>query len=597
MLTPKGSSVLFNVIPIAASVWLLAVSPLPAERARPADSAAAEREFRRGLAALHDFEYEEANDAFTRARTLDTGLAPAYWGEAMTYHQSLWGHEDLEAGRRALARLGPTPAARAARCRSRLEADLLGAVEILFGRGDPASRRRNYADAMARVFAEHSDDPDTAAFYALAVLGTMSRSLVGSDAHEGRSEGLAGSDAQARVAAILERVLQSHPDHRGALHYLLHTYDDPLHARQGLAAARAYAKIAAGSSHALHMPAHIFLQLGMWPDAAASDRAAFAASDAQVVRKHLGSAMRNYHALEWLHYELLQLGRYREAQNTIDEIEPTVKASGNLTLLSDLASMRARYAIETRQWRLMGREQNFANVNDLFAIGLSAARTGNAALADKARGVLATRTEAVEEGALRPAIAIMARELAAIAALGAGRRDEATSILRGAAAAEMALPPPLGLPAPIKPAPELLGEVLLELGRPGEAIQWFERTLERSANRSLSILGLARALAAVGRTGDAHRRYRELLANFEHADADLPEVNEARAALQTLAPTAAPADRMRSRLLAFALGVAAAAIGAVLIVRRRRKHHEKKRPAPVKGAGPKAATKRKRQKR
>jgi tetratricopeptide (TPR) repeat protein len=259
--------------------------------------------------------------------------------------------------------------------------------------------------------------------------------------------------------------------------------------------------------------------------------------------------------------------------------------------------MRARYAIETRQWQLMGREQNFANVNDLFAIGLSAARTGNAALADKARGVLATRTEAVEEGALRPAIAIMARELAAIAALGAGRRDEATSILRDAAAAEMALPPPLGLPAPIKPAPELLGEVLLELGRPGEAIQWFERTLERSANRSLSILGLARALAAVGRTGDAHRRYRELLANFEHADADLPEVNEARAALQTLAPTAAPADRMRSRLLAFALGVAAAAIGAVLIVRRRRKHHEKKRPAPVKGAGPKAATKRKRQKR
>jgi tetratricopeptide (TPR) repeat protein len=588
---------LFKVIPIAASVWLLAASPLLAERARVADSAAAEREFRRGLSALQDFEYEEANDAFARARTLDPGLAPAYWGEAMTYHQSLWWHEDLDAGRRALARLGPTPAARAAQCRSRLEADLLGAVEILFGPGDPTSRRRHYADAMARVFAQHSDDPDTAAFYALAMLGTMSRSLVGSDAHEGRSEGLAGSDTQARVAAILERVLQSHPDHRGALHYLLHTYDDPLHARQALAAARAYAKIAADSSHAVHMPAHIFLQLGMWPDAAASDRASFAASDRWVARRHLGSAMRNYHALAWLQYELLQLGRYREASDTIGTLEPSVKGASNLTLQSDLSSMRARFVIETRRWQLMGGEQNFANVNDLFAIGISAARTGNTAQADRARKVLEARAQAADEGALRPAISIMAQELAAVIALAAGRGDEALSILRDAADAEIALPPPLGLPAPIKPAPELLGEVLLEFSRPGEAIEWFERALLRNANRSLSVLGLARALAAVGRTDDARRRYTEVLANFEHADPDLPELNEARAALQTSGPAATPADRTRSRLLALALGVAAAAIGAVLIVRRRGRRPEKERPAPVKGAGHKAATKRKRQKR
>jgi tetratricopeptide (TPR) repeat protein len=561
-------------VQLAAWIWFALAAPLqPDQTAPPPD---AEREFQRGLSALHDFEYEEANDAFKRAQTLSPSFAMAYWGEAMTYHQSLWGHEDVEAGRRALARLGPTAPARAAKSRSPLEADLLTAVEVLFGGGDPTSRRRDYADAMATVYAQHPEDADAAALYALALLGTMSRSLVGSEAHEGRSEGLAGSDTQTRVAGILERVLAAHPDHRGALHYLLHTYDDPSHARQALAAARAYAKIAADSSHALHMPAHIFLQLGMWQDAAASDRAAFDASDRRAARQHLPSAVRNYHALAWLQYELLQLGRYREARNTIDEIEPTVKASGNLTLLSDLASMRARYAIETRQWPLMAREQHFANVNDLFAIGLSAARTGNAALADKARGVLATRAEAVEEGALRPAIAIMARELAAIGALAAGRRDQATAILREAAAAEMALPSPLGLPAPIKPAPELLGEVLVEIARPGEAIEWFEHALARTPNRSLSVLGLARALTAVGRTEDARRRYRDVLANFEHADADLPELKEARSALAT-AP--APAPARSSNALQWSGGAAAMAV--VLLAYWRLRVRKSRRPAPL----------------
>src|SRR5206468_2841415 len=150
---------------------------------------------------------------------------------------------------------------------------LLAAVEILVSRGDPLTRRRAYAEAMGQIHARYPDDPDAAALYALALLGTMARSLIGADdAHEGRSEGLAGSETQSRVAAILEDVLKSHPDHRGALHYLLHAYDDPAHAARGLAAARAYAKTAGDSSHAQHMPAHIFLQLGKWQDAAASDR-------------------------------------------------------------------------------------------------------------------------------------------------------------------------------------------------------------------------------------------------------------------------------------------------------------------------------------
>ena len=148
-----------------------------------------------------------------------------------------------------------------------------------------------------------------------------------------------------KVAAILENILKVHPDHRGALHYLLHDYDDPRHARQALDAARAYSKLGSESSHALHMPAHIFLQLGLWREATASDTAAFRASDAWVARKRVAPALRNYHALAWLQYELLEQGRYREARDTLAEIEPVVKATGQLTLLSDLATMRARYVV------------------------------------------------------------------------------------------------------------------------------------------------------------------------------------------------------------------------------------------------------------
>src|SRR5204862_2692302 len=344
--------------------------------------------------------YEDANEAFQRARKIDPGFVLAYWGEALTYYQTLWRHENVEAARAALAALAPTPAARAAKARDAREKAYLGAVEGLFGDGDPSSRHRAYADAMARVHAAIPADPDAAALYTLALLGTMSRSLIGrGDFTEGRTEGLAGSEVQKQVAAILGEVLKTHPAHSGALHYLLHDYDDPEHARLALAAARQYANFAPESSHALHMPPHIFLQLGLWHDAARSDRAAFAASDRWVKRKGLPPAMRSYHALSWLQYELLQLGRYKEARDTIGEIEPVVRASGALTpgaaaghndpLLSDLSSMRARFVVESRQWSLMAQERNFGNANDLFAIGMSAARASNLPLAEMARQGLA----------------------------------------------------------------------------------------------------------------------------------------------------------------------------------------------------------------
>lgn len=541
----------------AVACLLLGIAAPTAAQSPPPD-------FLRGVAALHSFEYEEANEAFLRVQKANPGFAMGYWGEAMTYHQTLWRNENLAAGRQSLTRLGATPAERAAKGATPLEKGFLEAVDALFGEGDSATRRRAYADAMSALYARNPDDPDVASFYALALLGTMSRSLIGYvDAHEGHSASLAGSDTQQRVAEILEKVLTTHPDHPGALHYLLHNHDDPEHARRALSAARAYAKVAPQSSHPLHMPAHIFVQLGMWEDAAAADRAAFAASDVWVKTKGLSPAMRSYHALSWLQYELLQLGRYDEAWKTMAELTPSVKASGDLTLLSDLSSMRARYVIETRRWDVLANERDFGNVNELFAIGVSAARSGNAAVAELARQGLATRAQSEQEGDLRPAIAIMEREVAALIELAAGRREQAVEILKAATQAELKLPAPLGLPAPIKPAPELLGEVLIELGRPAEAIEPFRQALGRNANRTLSVLGLARASAAGGEPGAARQHYLDLLASYERADADLPEINEARAALaQTGAPPSSGAAA-----IPIAAGIVALAAGALAIRR------------------------------
>jgi tetratricopeptide (TPR) repeat protein len=525
---------------VAAACLLVCANNRPAyAQMRAADL------FQQGLTALHQFEYEDANDAFIKARQVDAGFVMAYWGEAMTYHQTLWRNENVAAGRQALARLAPTPSLRRTHTTDRKAQGWLAAAEQLFGDGTIDQRRQRYADSMAQLYREAPDDPDVASIYALALLGTMSRSLIGyTDAHEGHSAALAGSGTQEQVAGILERVLQAHPEHLGALHYLVHNQDDPAHAARALPAARTLARLAPASSHTRHMPAHIFLQLGLWYDAAHSDRSAFAASEEWIARRQLNPALRNYHALSWLHYELLQLGKYREARATMDQLAPVVTAGGQLNLLSDLASMRARDAIESADWTRLASKNNFANANELFAIGFSAANVGDRERAERARQALVERAGDPREGDLRPAIAIMERELAGTIAHASGRRDDAVRILRDAAQLEANLPAPLGLPAPLKPAPELLGELLVTLGRPREAIPFFDQALARNPNRTRSVLGLARAAKAAGDVAAARRHYAALLENFREADADLPLLREGR---EGVAPDVVPSRLERAR--------------------------------------------------
>jgi len=326
-------------------------------------------------------------------------------------------------------------------------------------------------------------------------------------------------------------VLARDPDHPGALHYLIHDYDDPDHARLALPAARRYASIAPQSSHALHMPAHIFLQLGLWDDAAASDEASFRASDAWVKRKGLAVGMRDYHSLSWLLYESLQQGRFQKARETLDLIRPAVEATGAPRLKALLSDMRARYVVETRSYQELATATSFDTTGELFAIGVSAARRGDSRMAEMARAELARRAGPREPGGTGTRaldVAVMEKELAAVLAVAGGRGDEAVTRMQEAVVLEGQLPPPLGLPRPLKPASELQGEILLELGRPQDAASAFAQALARAPNRSAALLGLARAAAARGDRESARGHYRRFLANWRNADPERPELKEAR---------------------------------------------------------------------
>jgi tetratricopeptide (TPR) repeat protein len=509
---------------------LVALLILPSARFPGSGSAAARPPFLRGVTALHNFQYEGAVEAFRQTQRVDRDFVLGYWGEAMAWNQSLWLNQDAEQARAALGRLAPTPPARAAKAKTELERGYLRAVEALFGSGDRPARDQAYAQQMRRLAASHPDDPDVQSFLALALMGTTARSpaLFREGADDAHPHALVGSAIQKEVAAILEKVRARHPDHPGALHYLIHDYDDPDHARLALTAARAYAKVAPRSSHALHMPAHIFVQLGMWDEAAAADDASFRASEEWVARKGLGTGMRDYHSLSWLLYESLQLGRFQKARDALDLMKTAVEATGATRFKAILSDMRARYVIETRSFQELATATNFDTSSELFAIGMSAARRGDPRLTEMAVAELSRRGGSKESGHRQSDVALMEKELAAVLAIVTGRKDDAVLRMQEAVALDRDLPPPIGPPRPIKPAPELFGEILLELGRPREAAAEFERSLARWPNRSLSLLGRARASAALGDRESARGHYRRLLLNWRGADPDLADLKEAR---------------------------------------------------------------------
>src|SRR6185436_2684554 len=325
------------LLPLA--LILTAAGPAPATpelgtiRFPNSGTPAAQPAFIRGVLLLHSFEYDDAAEAFREAQRVDPSFALAYWGEAMTSNHPLWREQDRDAALATLGRLASTPEARLAKAPTERERGYLRAVDLLFGEGDKPARDRAYSEAMGALSERFPDDLEARAFYALSILGA--------------AEGVRDFAVYMRAAAIGEEVFAADPRHPGAAHYLIHSYDDPVHAPLGLRAARVYAQIAPAASHAQHMISHIYMALGDWAASVDANVKAVAASEERRVRKGLKTDSLNYHALHWLAYSYLQMGRFDEARARLDQMTEASKASGSARALWHHAAMRANWIVET----------------------------------------------------------------------------------------------------------------------------------------------------------------------------------------------------------------------------------------------------------
>jgi tetratricopeptide (TPR) repeat protein len=495
---------------------------------------AAQVPFLRGLLLLHSFEYGDARAAFQEAQEIDPDFAMAHWGEAMTHNHPIWMEQDREAALSALKDLGPTPEARLETASTEREKAYLRTVHVLYGAGaeDPRSKEARddaYENAMTDLAAQYPNDLDAQAFHALSILGT---------AHEGRDFA-----TYMRAAAIVEEVFDENPEHPGAAHYLIHAYDDPVHAPLGLRPARIYADIAPGAAHALHMPSHIFFALGQWARGADSNVDAYEAANTTAKERSEGLDGGGFHALHWLHYARLQQGQFEDARSVLETAkthanDPAVSA-GYATYMQWY--MPVAFVVETEQWgqydalaEAMNVDPSTLDTRGAVTLhagrGLAAAQQNNLSAA---RAALENAKAALGEDESE-ALQIQVRELEGLIALKADNPDEALQHLEKATAMEVDRPLDFGPPFPAKPAPELYGEALLALDRPNEALAQFNTTLDRYSDRARSLWGKARAAAQAGNTDIAREARSTLAAQWQNADASV------RRQLQSLAGTTAP---------------------------------------------------------
>ncbi|HVG30619.1 MAG TPA: hypothetical protein VM864_13005 [Pyrinomonadaceae bacterium] len=514
----------------------------------------AQGHFVRGVAALHSFWYEEARDEFRAASRLDPDFMLALWGEAMTFNHPLWAEQDLESARAVVKKFRELPKL------TTRERAFLSAVRLLYGDGDKPARDAAYAAAMSKVSRDYPEDLEAASFYALSLLGTV-------------RPGDAGFARQMKAGAIALDVYRKNPEHPGAAHYIIHAFDDPEHAILALPAARRYAEIAPSAHHARHMPAHIFLQLGMWDEAAASNESAWKTSTDWVERKKLSMALRDYHSLHWLTYVYLQQGRFDEAAKLLALKEQEMAASNyDAAVARSYGETAAAFVVETQRWdkaaallatldktkksaspyaaapadschagatpaaaaaaaapkpMVSARDEMSGRVTPLHFRGLVAAYTNDAATAGQSVAALRAMREQYAGRPLGKRIEIKELEIGAVLGASQGKLDEAVEMMKRATKLEEELSPPSGPPDLIKPTHELFGEILLRAKRPREAAAQFATALARQPNRARSLLGAARAARESGDQRGALNAYNDLLKVWQRADSQLAEVREA----------------------------------------------------------------------
>jgi tetratricopeptide (TPR) repeat protein len=458
------------------------------KRAQPA--------FERGLLLLHSFEYSAARIEFQEAENLDPSFAMAVWGEALTYNHTLWFEQDTAAARKAMAKLGATPEERVAHGPTPRERDYLASLEKLYGPGNKAERDAGYCAALGDLSRRYPKDLDARALYALSLLGISPK-------RDPRN--------YMRAAAEAEAVYEVDKRHPGALHYLIHAYDDPVHAPLGLRAARLYARVAPAASHAQHMTSHIFFALGLWDEAIAANVAS--------VRVAQEQGEHAYHSLLWLEYAYLQKDQRAPAESLVRSLSHDIAMGPTKENRLRGAFSRATWLIETRGAPGADAFQTIDSsgitsigyfaVHD-FARGLSAAASGEVA---GARNALAQLSEHINMAHVVPVgengnwfdawseddlaqTRTLVTALEGAIAFAEGQHAAGLTRVREAIAATAHMEFEYGPPWSAKPFEELLGELLLVDGQKAEAAATFERVLVMYPNRRLAVEGLRAAKVA-----------------------------------------------------------------------------------------------------
>ena len=481
---------------------------------------AAQNEFDHALALLHSFDFSRAVDDFNAALGKDGTCAIAYWGIAL----SDWGNPFapgkidgrlLQLGRESAER-GEKLGAKTARERA-----FVAAVANLYRDFESTPQKARllaYRDAMDELAAKYPEDHEAQIFYALAL-------AAGADpADKTYAE-------QLKAGAILQKLFEEQPTHPGLAHYIIHAYDVPALAQRSLMAAQRYSQIAPDAPHALHMPSHTFTRLGDWQASIDSNVAAAAAARRQA------QTAEELHASDYETYAYLQTGQDEAAGRIVKSLPEIAARFDPKALLVGagppaagyfaLAAIPARYALERRDWqqaeRLALTETPFAFADAItwFARGLGAARLGHTAPADEAAAALKQiqeRLSKANEAYWARQVEIQALAVTAWSALAAGAREEALRQMQAAAEMEDRTEKSVVTPGPLAPARELLGEMLLAMNEPAQALQQFAATLKKEPRRFNSLYGAAHAARLGGSRETSREYFRELLTVCAHAD-------------------------------------------------------------------------------
>jgi tetratricopeptide (TPR) repeat protein len=473
-------------------------------------------DFNRAMALLHSFWYDQAASAFRRIAEADPSCGMAWWGVAMSYYHPLWApptREEFHAGAEAAEQ------AIRAGAKTQRERDYIAAIRTFYDESttDHLERVKRYREAMQALYRSHPRDPEAGILYALTLIKI---SPVSPEDFRNQEE----------AAKILNAVLPKQPNHPGVAHYLIHCYDLPGLAHHALAAAHSYSKIAPDSPHALHMPSHIFTRLGFWQDSVASNLASADSARRHVRQNKPGAAsFDELHAMDYLAYAYLQLGQDRKAREIVEQArEATRFDQENFAAAYALAAIPARYALERKQWdeaaSLELRPASFpwerfphcAALQD-FARGIGAARKGDLDVARAALAKIEERKKALAgvKDVYDWAGAVEAQRLSVAAWIAHGERkpEEAVRLMRAAADLEDKTGKHPVTPGALLPARELLGDLLLEMDRPAEALAEYEKSLREAPQRLLSVMGALRAARAAN-DEEKTRTYSKLMAEL-----------------------------------------------------------------------------------